>query len=350
MRLIKQWQWMFVLVIGFSNMAFSAIASDGGLATAIVTQSSNESIFTVEGVVEAVKGSMIAPQVSGSIMALPVKAGDHVKAGQLLARIDTRLATQQAMTNQAQVEAAQAQLGVARKEYERKRRLYEKQYISQAALERAESDYKTAEAQTKAQLAQTGMAGVQTGLHTINAPYSGMIAEVMAEIGDMAMPGKPLLSVYDPGELRVLVNVPQSQLANLKDGVSIKLLIPAATESERSLNSMQMTILPTVDLVSNMAKVRLTLPKNLSSIKPGMFARAMLPITGSSAQGQILVPAKAVIRRSELMAVYVVDRKGRPQLRQVRLGRRQGEDIEVFAGLQAGEMVALDPIAAANLK
>ena len=62
------------------------------------------------------------------------------------------------------------------------------------------------------------------------------------------------------------------------------------------------------------------------------------------------VPAKAVIKRSELMAVYVVDKQGRPHLRQVRLGRKQGDNIEVFAGLQAGEMVAINPIAAANLK
>lgn len=331
-------------------MALLNIASAGGLATAVVTQSNNERTFTAEGIVEAVKSSLIAPQVSGSVVTLPVKAGDHVKAGQLLARIDTRMATQQAVMNQAQVAAAQSQLTAARKEYERKRRLYEKQYISQAALERAESDYKTAEAQTKAQLAQTGMAGVQTGLHTINAPYSGVIAEVMAEVGDMAMPGKPLLSAYDPGELRLVVNVPQSQLANLRQGAGIKVLIPAAAAAERDLTSEHMTVLPTVDTVSNMVKVRLTLPHNLASITPGMFARAMLPVTASDKQGQIFVPAKAVIRRSELMAVYVVDSQGRPQLRQVRLGRQQGESIEVFAGLQAGEMVALDPIAASNFK
>lgn len=339
-----------MLLMGISNMVLPNAVSAGGLATTAVTQSSSESAFTAEGVVEAVKSSLIAPQVAGSITTLTVKAGDHVKAGQLLARIDTRLAAQQTMTNQAQVAAAQAQLSAARKEYERKRRLYEKQYISQAALERAESDYKTAEAQTKAQLAQTGAASVQTGLHTINAPYSGVIAEVMAEVGDMAMPGKPLLSIYEPGNLRVVVNVPQSQLANLEQSAEVKVLITSAAETERSLSSVNMTVLPTVDAVSNMTKVRLSLPSNLISVAPGMFARAMLPVAKSGSRGQILVPAKAVIKRSELMAVYVVDKQGCPQLRQVRLGRQLGENIEVFAGLQAGELVALDPIAAANFK
>ena len=350
MRLIKQFQWMFVLMVAITNMAISNVAHARGLATAAVTQSNDGLIYIAEGMVEAVKASVIAPQVAGSITVLPVKAGDRVKAGQLLARIDTRMATQQTMTSQAQVAAAQAQLNAARKEYERKRRLYEKQYISQAALERAESDYKTAEAQTKAQLAQTGAASVQTGLHTINAPYAGVIAEVMTEVGDMAMPGKPLLSIYDPGHLRVVVNLPQSQIANLEQSAEVKVKISSANETERSLTSVQMTVLPTVDAISNMAKVRLSLPSNLISIVPGMFARAMLPVGRSGNKGQILVPAKAVIKRSELMAVYVVDKQGRPQLRQVRLGRQQGENIEVFAGLQAGELVALDPIAAANFK
>ena len=333
------------MLICLSNIAYA-----DELAAVAVTQFNGEQMFTAEGMVEAVKGSVIAPQVAGSITVLSVKVGDHVKAGQLLARIDTRMANQQAMSNQAQVLAAQAQLSAARSEYERKRRLYEKQYISQAALERSESDYKTAEAQTKAQLAQTGMSGVQTGLHIINAPYAGVIADVMAEVGDMAMPGKPLLTLYDPNGFRVVVNVPQSKIGNLKSAASIRVIIPAAQEAERKLMSTQLTVLPRADSVSNMVTVRLTLPKNILTISPGMFARAILPVEGAKVQAQIFVPATAVIKRSELMAVYVVDKQGRPHLRQVRLGRKIGDNIEVFAGLQAGEMVALNPIAAANFK
>ena len=333
------------MLICLSNIAYA-----DELAAVAVTQFNGEQMFTAEGMVEAVKGSVIAPQVAGSITVLSVKVGDHVKAGQLLARIDTRMANQQAMSNQAQVLAAQAQLSAARSEYERKRRLYEKQYISQAALERSESDYKTAEAQTKAQLAQTGMSGVQTGLHIINAPYAGIIADVMAEVGDMAMPGKPLLTLYDPNGFRVVVNVPQSKIGNLKSAASIRVIIPAAQEAERKLMSTQLTVLPRADSVSNMVTVRLTLPKNILTISPGMFARAILPVEGAKVQAQIFVPATAVIKRSELMAVYVVDKQGRPHLRQVRLGRKIGDNIEVFAGLQAGEMVALNPIAAANFK
>jgi multidrug efflux pump subunit AcrA (membrane-fusion protein) len=81
-----------------------------------------------------------------------------------------------------------------------------------------------------------------------------------------------------------------------------------------------------------------------------MFARALLPLTSGIEQGKISVPIKAVIKRSELVAVYVVNKEGKPQLRQVRLGRKQGDNVQIMSGLQAGDIVAIDPIAAANFK
>lgn len=349
-KVFKNYHYLALLLTGLISMAFSVMGSASELATIKIKQSNDEAVYVAEGVVEAIKSSAIAAQVSGSIIALPVKVGDVVKSGQLLARIDTRIANQQAVTNQAQVAAAQAQLSAARKEYERKSRLYAKEYISKAAMERAESEFKTAEAQTKAQQAQSGLANIETGLRTINAPYAGVVAEVLSEVGAMAMPGQPLLVIYDPVGLRVSVNVPQSQLSNLKNVSSVKTLISSASDTERELMSTQLMVLPTTDAVSNMSTVRLNLPLNIKSVKPGMFARSLLPLTGAIDQLKITIPSTAVIKRSELVAVYIVTQQGKPQLRQIRLGRKQGESVEVLAGLKVGELVALDPIAAANAK
>ncbi|HNZ57503.1 MAG TPA: efflux RND transporter periplasmic adaptor subunit, partial [Methylophilaceae bacterium] len=90
--------------------------------------------------------------------------------------------------------------------------------------------------------------------------------------------------------------------------------------------------------------------QHITSVRPGMFARAMLPVNAAKGKGQIFVPTASVIKRSELTAVYVVDKQGRPQLRQIRPGRKQSDNIEVLAGLQAGESIALNPTAAANVK
>lgn len=350
MQLKTKYQWWIKALSIFSGLILvNHVQAKPLLATAVIQSNQSQKIM-VEGSVEAVKSSSIAPQVSGGVTILTVKVGDYVKAGQLLVRIDTRVANQQVVTNQAQLQAAQAQLSAARQEFERKKRLNEKQYISQAALERAESEFKTAEAQTKALFAQADVAKVQTGLHVINAPYDGVISEVMTEVGDMAMPGKPMITVYAADELRVIVNMPQSQLTSIKSGEAVHVMIPSAIENERHMISTQVTILPIADIVSNMTKIRLKLPKGLTSVRPGMFARAEFLGLSASKQVQLYVPAKAVIKRSELVAVYVLDAKGKPNLRQIRLGRKQGENYEVLSGLEVNEKVALDTLAAANYK
>ena len=150
-----------------------------------------------DGQVEALRQSVIAAQVPGAVLELPVRAGDRVRAGQVLLRIDARAAEQNAAASSAQVAAARAALDVAVTELARKRQLAQKNYISQGALEQAESQYRAAQAQVNAQSAQAGAARAQTGFHVVKAPFDGVVAQLAVERGDMAMPGRPLLTVYD---------------------------------------------------------------------------------------------------------------------------------------------------------
>lgn len=309
------------------NIALSARAE---LATLIVQPSDMPAQYIAEGVVEAVRESQISAQTSGRITALNVKAGDTVKAGQELARIDERIAADQ-------MAASRAQLDAARSEYERSRQLFEKKYISQAAMDRAEAQY-------KALRAQANSAATQTQLHTIVAPYAGVITAVPIELGDMAMPGKLLFTLYDPQRLRVIVDVPESVADSLRSDVPIAIEVPA---SSKKLNSNAIELLPTRDVSAHTAQVRLPLASDVSGIQPGQFARAYLP-TRATAASTLLIPQRAVLHRAEFDAVYVVDKAGKPQLRQVRLGRAEGVNVEVLAGLDAGERIALDPLAAAK--
>lgn len=317
------------------------------LATETVTAGGGGVIYNTEGVVEAVRGSSIGAELAGRVTALLVKAGDRVQVGQVLARIDERVAAQQALASQSQVVAAEAQLAAAQSDFERRQKLHEQKFLSKAALDRAESDYKSAAAQAKAQIAQANAASVQTGLRTLTAPYHGIVANTHIELGDMVMPGKPLLMMYDPGALRITVNLPQSQLANLKRA-PVTVEIPGAKTPSLNVAPDNVVVLPTADPVSHMLQVRIALPAGTLGLTPGMFARARLPLEGAAQVGRISVPATAVITRSELTAVYVVAGDGRATLRQVRLGRRLGDRVEVLAGVEAGEKVALDPLAAAK--
>ncbi|HEY1392531.1 MAG TPA: efflux RND transporter periplasmic adaptor subunit, partial [Methylibium sp.] len=196
----------------------TALAADGQdspspLSSAPVTRGGAAAGEGYDGVVQALRQTVVAAQVPGAVVALEVKAGDRVKAGQLLLRLDARAAEQQAGAAAAQVQAARAAQEAATKEFERQKQLYQKNYISQAALERAEAQYKATQAEASAQLASAGAARTQSSFYVVKAPYDGIVADVAVVLGDMAMPGRPLLTVYDPGALRVSARVPQSAAA-----------------------------------------------------------------------------------------------------------------------------------------
>jgi RND family efflux transporter MFP subunit len=328
----------------------------GGLATAVARSSGGAELAGYDGVVEAVRQTVVAAQVAGTVIALDVKAGDTVKAGQVLARIDAQAAAQSVAASDAQVQSARASLEVATREFERQKQLYEKKYTSQAALERAEAQFKATQAQVAAQIAQAGGARVQSGFYVVKAPYAGVIAEVPVALGDMAMPGKPLLTIYDPAALRVSVAVPQTVVAALPAGAAMTVELPGVGDERARIVPTRIEILPTVDPGTHTQQVRLDLPVLRSGtnaitagVRPGTFARAWLP----SARGSVArtyVPASAIVRRAEMTGLYVIDAEGKPVLRQVRLGRADGESVEILAGVGAGERVALDPQAAARVR
>lgn len=315
------------------------------LPTAEVTVVSAADTVAADGVVEAERQSDVAAQVTGRVTALLVKAGDVVKAGQTLVRIDERIAQQQALAGRSQVSALAAQLDAATKEYQRQQRLYAQGFLSQAALERAESQFKTVQAQTRAQMAQVESAMVQTGLHVLTAPYDSIVAKTDVQLGDMAVPGKALVTLYDSARMRVTVNVPQTRIAGLRRE-AVKVDIPAAPPALATLILNEVVVLPTADPVSQMVQIRLPLPANTKGLTPGMFARAYLPVTTQGGAIRVKVPSQAVFHRGELTAVYVEGKNGKPQLRLVRTGRVEADTIEVLAGLNAGERVVLDPLAA----
>ncbi len=339
-----------------------------------------------DGVVEAVRQTVVAAQVSGAVVELAVKAGDRVQAGQLLLRIDARTADQSAAASDAQVLAARAALEVATREYGRQQQLYQQKYISQAALERAESEFKATRAQVAAQVAQAGAARTQTGLHTVRAPYAGVVAEVPVQLGDMALPGRALLTLYDPSALRVTAAVPQSVAQSVwlgaasaaqatgvagdggkaKVGISasagasdrnnasasseaVRVELPGLPAAQQWPQPTRVQRLPTVDAATHTQQVRADLPAGLSGAAPGMFARLWLPVagTGASAAGQrVTVPLQSIVRRAEMTGVYVQGEGGKPLLRQVRLGRVDGDRVEVLTGVAPGEQVIADPQAA----
>lgn len=320
------------------------LALAAGPATAPVAVAAASSTLAVDGVVEAVRQSDLSSQVPGRVTALLVKAGDRVKAGQVLLRVDERVAQQQAQASRSQVTALAAQQHAASQAYARTQRLHAQGFLSAAALERAESEFKATQAQTQAQMAQAQAAVTQTDQHTLVAPYAGVVSQVNTELGAMAAPGVALVTLYDPSALRVSVNVPQTRISTLQH-TAVQIDIPAAPAALKSLQAASMTVLPSADVASQTVQVRLALPSGSNGLMPGMFARAHLPQAASDTDQRLSVPAQAVFRRGDMTAVYVLDDKGQAQLRLVRTGRKTAGSVEVLAGLSSGEKVVLEPLA-----
>lgn len=317
-------------------------AAEPALVTARpVAAGSSASTGSYDGVVQAVRETVVAAQVPGAVVALQVKAGDHVRAGQVLLRLDARAAEQSASASAAQVVAARAAQDAATREFERQKKLHDKHYISDAALERAEAQYKAATAGADAQVASANAARTQSGFYVVKAPYDGIVSELPVVLGAMAMPGTPLLTMYDPKALRVSVPVPQRVAAKLQKSQTLQVdLSGVATSSER------WQLLPHVDPATHTVELRIDLPAGATA-SPGMFVRVMLPSDGG-VQARMFIPASAVVRRAELTGVYVLGADKRPLLRQVRLGRTDGDRVEVLSGLSANDSVVSDPAVAAK--
>lgn len=315
-----------VMAVPARAQAPQAVREDPAAATVlvpfvVVRAAAQPRWVSLEAVVESVRETTLSTQVQGAITELRVKAGDTVRAGQPLLRIDAQ--------------AAQVQREVADKEYERQRQLFDQQFISQGALDRA--------------LAQARASQVQTGFHQITAPYAGLVREVPVSLGDMAMPGRPMLVVYDPTALRVTASVPQTLLAGLAAGSPPVVRYALEGHPERVARDAQ--LLPTVDPVTQTARLRFDLPKELrdmAHVAPGMYVRVWLSVQGGAGSGssvgagRIFVPASALLRRGELTGVYVLDAAGQARLRQVRAGPVEGDRVEILSGVVEGDRVVID--------
>jgi RND family efflux transporter MFP subunit len=296
--------------------------------------------LAAEGVVEAVRQATLGAQVAGRITEVAVKAGDVVRAGQVLVRIDARTAEQAVAASRSQVAEAEANLANARQRHERNVNLHAQKFVSQAAVDQSDAELKAAQAQLSAQRANAEQASATQTFSVITAPFAGVVGATHVEQGDMAQPGRTLLTLFDPKDLRVTATLPQASLAKVRLGEPVEIELSGRSETVRAT---RVTVIPLADSRTHSTRVRLDLPAT-QGVLPGQFARAHF-VTG--AMRVLAVPASALLKRGEVTAVYVVDRDGRAQLRQVRPGEPvAGGMVEILAGLTSGERIARNPVQA----
>lgn len=330
------------MVLGLALAHAQTQSASNGPAIQVIAagQKSVSNFNDIDGVVEAVMQSTLSSQIAGRVLSLNVKAGDRVKAGQVLATIDDRETQTGVLRSQAQLQQSDAELRQLQIALKRTQDLKAQGFVSAAALDLAEAQYKAAQAGRDSAGATTQQAKVAQSFSKITAPYDAWVLETSAQAGDLALPGKPLMTVYAPQPLRVVMQWPASEKNSLPKLQDIQ--IQMGTET---VKPVAMQVMPNADGVSQTIGIKLDLPRTGVALQaaPGMQVRVR---TAGIAQAKGLVPASAILRRGEITAVYVAQGNGFA-MKLVRLGADHGSaGVEIWAGLKEGELIAVDAIQA----
>ncbi len=293
-----------------------------------------------DGVVEAVQQADLAAQTGGRVAQLAVDAGDRVEAGVVLLRLTDVEQAAGAAAARAQLRANEAAAAEAEANYARYAALGQKQFVSALQLEQARAARDAAVANRDAARAQLAQAARQADYTVVRAPFAGIVSRRHVESGETVSPGQPLLSLYAPGALRVVADLPQAEAESVRalGRASVRL------DDGRAIAAESLTVFPAADASTHAVTVRAALPALEAAPAPGTAAKLVFALPGTRDAG-VRIPRRALVQRGELSAVYVLQ-DARIVLRQLRLGAAEGDAVEVLSGLKAGERIAADPVAA----
>ncbi|WP_430462789.1 efflux RND transporter periplasmic adaptor subunit [Thalassolituus sp. LLYu03] len=296
--------------------------------------------FDLEATLEAVNESTVSAQTSGAIKAVYFDVNDQVEAGALLLEIvDTQqqASLQQARANLAQAEALNedAQVLLARNE-----RLYKQGTLSKGDMDSTTARAKSTAAAVKAADAALLQAKEQLAYTKVRAPYSGIVKARLVQIGELVNPGQPLMTGLSLEKLRAVADAPQRIASQYRNAAQVQVQL-----DDKSVAPDSVVLFPYADATHHSVRLRANLPAGTTGqdgapLFPGQWTKIRLQTGERSA---LLVPAAAVLRRSELTSVYVMD-DGQAELRQVRTGNAVGDRIEVLSGLKAGDTIATDAL------
>ena len=290
-----------------------------------------------DGRIEAVNQATVSAQTSGRIAELPFDVNDFVDKGKVIMRF-TDTEQRAALTRaRANFQEGQARFNEAEQEFERVSSMFDNGTVSQARFDQAKANRDATMARLNAVRSGVATAEEQLEYTVVRAPYAGIVAKRHVELGELVSPGQPLITGLSLQSLRVNVDVPQGMFHSIRTIGKAFVYI----EGKR-IAADELTFFPVADATANTFRVRVELPDGSATVYPGMIAKVGFVIGETK---RLLIPAEAVVRRSELSAVYVV-KDDQVVLRQVRLGRLYGDSIEVLAGLSAGESVATEPVSA----
>lgn len=348
-------------IIPFLAFAVLAISGCGGERTgsgekekpAVVTGVPTEKVATVAipegmeavGTVKARNAAVIASRIPGTVTGVFVTEGERVGRGKILVTLEAAESTAQAAAAYASVDEAERGLEESRARkrladatFERYHNLFKEEAVTRQELDNRRADRDVAaqavarsEARVAAARQSARAAGAVAGYTRIVAPLAGVVTVKQVERGMTVFPGMPLLTVEEEGNYRLEVAVPESLVARVRVGGTVRVAVEGAgiTASGRIAE-----VVPAADPASRTFTAKVDVAGK--GLRSGMFGRVFL--TTGERQG-VAIPRSAVVERGALTSVWVVDGRNIARMRLVKTGSPQGDRVEILAGLAAGERV-----------
>lgn len=357
-----------------------------GVRIETVRASQVEDSYEATGTVRSKTRSVISSKVMGGIVAMRVHEGDPVRAGQVLVEIDSRDAgtevkraraglreSQDALDEvdrsiraaESKKQAAEANRTLASSTLSRYQKLFERGSVSPQEFDEVRTRYEVAaaEAQTAGRMAEslsarrnqmlaridqakadvTG-AQINVGYSRITSPISGIVVSKQADVGYMAAPGAPLLTIESNSSYRLETSVEESQIGKIQQGALARVFIDALGEHE--MTGVVDEIVPASDPASRSYTVKIRIPTEVSeggspSVRSGLFGKARF-VTGQ--EQALTIPQSSIVERGQLSGVYVVDAAGVARLRLIKTGRIYGDRVAVLSGLTEGEEIVTEGV------
>lgn len=276
----------------------------------------------------------------GRVAEVPVAAGDAVRRGDVLVRLESRDLTAAVAQASAAVAMAEAELTNAAAHHERMRQLESRGSATVKSLEDATAAWRVAAAGVEQVRAAREVAAATLSYATVTSPLDGWVLATHVEPGDMARPGAALVTVDDLSRIEVALALPESELAGLAVGDRLEV------EAGGLLRPAEIArLVPAGDAASRTFRVEAVVDNADGALRPGMYARARIP---RGERSTLWVPTSAIVERGQLEGVFVVDAEPgdeapRARLRWVTLGERRDDRREVLSGLADGERYVVSP-------
>jgi len=304
-----------------------------GVSTALVEQKQLDDMLAWPGTVHSRTVANIAPKMTARIVEIKVNAGDKVKKGDLIAKLDERDIHAQTNAAQAALAGASAQADRAKADEQRIKSLYSKEAATRQNYDAVVAAAKQAQAAVN-QAASTANE-VRTHLDdaSLRAPFDGIVTKRLQEPGDMGMPGVPVVTMQTTQGLRLEAAVPASCAGRYETGVDVSVRID--TLGQKVTGQID-EITPEIDPQTRTQLIKVALPET-EGLQPGQYGWLEQACNQHEA---LLIPLSAVQHIGQLEVVKVlVD--GKPVMRHVRTGKTYEDQVEVLSGLHAGETVLI---------